>query len=229
MTSWSPQSSRRVRPSTSGSVPAVVVTIVEGDLPSGLAQTLRASGQVAVDTETSGLEWATDRLELCQLFSPATGAVLLRRVDQRPPAELHSLLRDESTLKVFHHAPFDLKFLESRWGVRTANIACTKAASKILAPDADPAEHSLQPLLMEVLGVEITKGRARTSDWGSDHLTDEQIAYAAGDVEHLLDLYAVLRRRLDNAGLSDLFTQVCAYLPIDAHLAVSGFPNPLTY
>lgn len=216
-------------PGASGSVPAVPVTIVEGDLPSGLAQTLRASGQVAVDTETSGLEWATDRLELCQLFSPATGVVFLRRVVQRPPRELHALLHDENTLKVFHHAPFDLKFLESQWGVRASNIACTKTASKLLVPDADPAEHSLRPLLMRALGVKISKGGVRTSDWGSDDLADEQVAYAAGDVEHLLDLYGLLHRRLDDAGLSELFAQVCAYLPVDAHLAVSGFPNPLTY
>lgn len=179
-----------------------------------------------MDTETSGLDWTQDRLHLCQLFTPATGPVLLRRAEGVPP-ELASVMHDPTVLKVMHFAPFDLKFLEAQWGVTTSSVACTKAASRLLAPRR--ADHSLKGLLERHLGIAIEKGTVRTSDWSSDVLSDEQIAYAVGDVSHLLDLHRVLTNRLEAEGLSRTFEQVCAYMPVDAHLQVAGYPNPLSY
>lgn len=172
------------------------------------------------------MDWTRDRLALCQLFTPETGAVLLRDVGGMPPT-FASLMADQDTLKVFHFAPFDLRFLEAQWGVRTTSVACTKTASRLVEPTLE--SHSLKPLLERHLGVTIEKGPVRTSDWSAPTLADEQIAYAADDVAHLLDLHRLLATRLDVAGLSHLYAQVCAYLPVDAHLEVAGYPNPLTY
>ncbi len=83
------------------------VTLVDGDLPSDLLATLRQFGQVAVDTETGGLSWSSERLELCQLFTPSTGPVLVRRFSGRRES-LATLLEDPFVLKAFHFAPFDL-------------------------------------------------------------------------------------------------------------------------
>lgn len=204
------------------------VQLVSGDLPPDLARSMRAAGRVAVDTETSGLDWATDSLQLCQLFTDETGPVLLGQVKGHP-VELASLLADPDVVKVFHFAPFDLRFLESRWGVRTKTVECTKAASRLLDPGLPAAEHSLQALLEHRLGVRIEKGAVRTSDWGARTLTKEQIAYAAADVDHLLVLAETLTHRLEASGLAELFAEVCAYMPVDAHLAVKGVPNPLAY
>ncbi|HET9476079.1 MAG TPA: ribonuclease D, partial [Dehalococcoidia bacterium] len=99
------------------------VTVVEGDLPAQLADELRASGTVAVDTETSGLDWATDRLWICQLYAPACGAVILRNVVDRAP-HFCDLIASEEVLKVFHFAPFDLRFLEAQWHTSPRRIAC---------------------------------------------------------------------------------------------------------
>lgn len=200
--------------------------LADGDLPAEIAVAVRRAGRVAVDTETSGLDWAQDRLHLCQLFTPATGPVLLRRARRVPP-ELASVMHDPTVLKVMHFAPFDLKFLEAQWGVATRSVACTKAASRLLDPRLD--DHSLKALLERHLGIIIEKGTVRTSDWSSDMLTDEQIEYAVGDVSHLLDLHQVLANRLHAGGLSRTFEQVCTYMPVDAHLQVAGYPNPLTY
>ncbi len=152
----------------------MAMTLVEGDLPPDLARGLRGEGWVAVDTETSGLDWATDQLHLCQLFSPGTGSVLLRRV--RPaPSELAGVIGDPGVLKVLHHAPFDLKFLAARLGVRARSVACTKAASRLLDPNLPAADHSLQALLRRHLGVTVAKGSVRTSDWGAPVLSAEQV------------------------------------------------------
>lgn len=202
--------------------------LLDGDLPPSIADAMCAAGVVAVDTETSGLNWATESLHMCQLCTDETGPVLLRRVRQFP-RQLARVLGAADVTKVFHFAPFDLRFLEAGWGVRVANIECTKTASKLLEPELLPADHSLQSLLSRHLGVTIEKGPVRTSDWGAARLTDSQVAYAATDVIHLVALADYLRERLKDADRADLFAQVCAYMPLDAHLEVSGFPNPLTY
>lgn len=205
------------------------VTLIEGDLSPELAGVFSKADRVAVDTETSGLDWTSDRLHICQLFSPQTGTVVLRNVEMKPPARLAQVMGDPGVVKVFHHAPFDLKFLDGQWGVRAASVVCTKAASKLLTPRADAPEHSLQAALDRYLGVRIDKGAVRTSDWGAPTLTEEQLAYAAADVTHLLALYDVLEEGIVAADLAYLYRQVCEYMPVAARLAVMRVPDPLHY
>ena len=87
-------------------------------------------------------------------------------------------------MKVFHHAPFDLRFMNHASGYRAASVRCTKVASKLLDPQAPNQMHSLQTLAARYLGVHLAKGAVRTSDW-SAALSAEQVAYAADDVIHL--------------------------------------------
>ena len=204
------------------------VTVVEGDLPAPLACLLASAKRLGVDTETSGLNWASDQLLLCQLFSPESGTVLVRDVHQKP-SRLADLMADEAVVKVFHYAPFDLRFLEAQWSIRARRVECTKAASRILDPYIPAAEHSLKPLLQRHLGVQISKGAVRTGDWGAAILSQEQVDYASADVRYLGSLSAELRGRLEATNRHELFADVCAYLPTDAHLAVTGTPNPLNY
>lgn len=206
----------------------MLIRVETGDIPDELAREIGRNGQVAVDTETSGLDWRRDSLHLCQLFTPATGPVLVRRSDAHP-ANLARLLEDPEIVKVFHHAPFDLRFLEATWGVRASSVVCTKTASKLLDPANPPAAHSLGALLERHFGVTLDKGAVRVSDWGAETLSPEQLAYAAADVTHLLSLWQAQLHELQARGLEPVFDAVCSYLPIDAHLEVAGFPNPLTY
>lgn len=198
------------------------------DLPDDLTDLLRSSGRVAVDTETTGLDWQQDTLELCQIHSPEAGTILLRKSSSRP-SNLLDILEDSRVTKVLHHAPFDLRFLESTWGVRTRSVFCTKAASKLLDPHLPSAEHSLGALLARTLGIQLDEGAVRVSDWAASTLTHEQVAYAAADVASLLMLADIQDQQLRVRGLSEDFTAICAYMPVAAHLEIEGIPNPLTY
>ncbi len=199
-----------------------------GDLPDGLAYELRQADRVAVDTETTGLDWRHDTLELCQLFTDPTGPVLIRRSCSRP-TNLLALLENPAVEKVFHFAPFDLRFLEATWGIRTGPVFCTKAASKLLDPDQPPEEHSLGAILSRHFGLCLDKGPVRISSWGDDELSPEQIAYAAADVATLLSLADLESEQLRLRGLEVDFETICAYIPVDAHLEITGAPNPLVY
>lgn len=205
-------------------VPTYVLT---GDLPEELASEVRAAGRVAVDTETTGLDWRIDSLKLCQVFTPAIGPVLVRVEGEAPV--LRELLEDPSITKVFHFAPFDLRFLEAGIGARVTSVFCTKAASKLLDPGLPASAHSLGALLARQFGIQLDKGAVRTSDWGSAELSDAQTQYAAQDVVSLLRLADAESELLNGRGLAEVFASICAYMPIDAHLEILGVPNPLAY
>lgn len=198
------------------------------DLPDDLARLLRQADRVAVDTETTGLDWRSDVLQLCQFFTPELGPVLVRNKGGGG-TNLLALLEDASVVKVFHHAPFDLRFLEATWGARTHSVFCTKAASKLLDPGLTPSEHSLSSLLKRHFGLGLDKGAVRVSDWGAPELSPDQMAYAAADVSSLLRLADLELERLRMRDLEIDFSAICDYMPVDAHLEVSGVPNPLTY
>lgn len=204
------------------------MTVFEGDITDEFSRAFTSAGIVAVDTETSGLDWKQDRLELCQLFSPATGAVLIRPGAGKAN-RLANLMADGSVIKVFHYAPFDLRFLGSQWKLEAASVRCTKAAAKLLFPALSAQDYSLAPLVARHLGVHLDKGSVRTSDWAAAELSSAQLRYAADDVEHLLDLYEVLDEQLRTKKLDRAFQQVCAYMPVDAYLAINGFADPLRY
>jgi ribonuclease D len=203
------------------------VEVVQADLPADTASQLRAAGVIAVDTETGGLSWSADRLHTCQLFSEQTGPIILGGVS-RPPEQFNAVLADPTVLKVFHFAPFDLRFLHSQWQTRVRNVACTKAASKLLNPRGDRAEHSLSGLVDRYLGVQLNKGEVRTSDWGRS-LSPAQLEYAIGDVSHLLRLLDSMTAELRASGLMDAYRQICDYMVLDAELEVAGVPDPLKY
>lgn len=202
--------------------------VVYGDLPAELATAFGSAPRVAWDVETTGLDWRSARLATCQLFAEGVGVAIIS-VSGGRPARLAALLGDPAVEKVFHHAPFDLRFMVHSWDVRPASVRCTKVASKLLAPDEPNEAHSLQRLAARHLGVTLAKGPVRTSDWSAPRLTDEQVEYAAGDVIHLIALVDVLRGALARQGLSRLYDDCCAFLPARVRLELGSYPDVFAY
>jgi ribonuclease D len=202
--------------------------VVRGDLTSEQAEALAGCRRVACDTETSGLDWRSDRLGLAQFFAPEVGAILVQITDVIPHRAV-DLLENEQVAKVFHHAPFDLRFIYNAWPAKPRSVLCTKIASKLLDPLAPSTEHTLQALYAKYLAVQVDKGAVRTSDWSSFALTPHQIQYAASDVAGLVDLSNLLDDRLAEVGKSDLYAACCAFLPAQSELTVKGYPDVFAY
>jgi ribonuclease D len=201
--------------------------VVAEDLPTGPLQALVSDGIVACDIETSGLDWRNDRIATFQLFGRTAGTYVVR-LNGDVPIRLSRLLADESVCKVFHHAPFDLRFVLAQWGVRTSNVKCTKIASKLIFRDAPAEAHSLKELLHRVAEVEISKDQ-RLSNWSDDDLSGEQIEYAAKDVVYLIPLLEVLESLASSKGLLDLLDRSFAHLPTRAELDVLGYEDIYAY
>lgn len=203
------------------------IEVHHGDLPRDLYMEAVAAGTVAWDIETSGLNWAQDRIGTCQVAIQERVSIVVVDQENRPGI-LAALLEDPDVTKVFHHAPFDLRFMTHHWGVRAANVACTKIASKILNPELSSGEHSLKPVLRRHLGVEISKDE-QVSDWLSSRLSNEQLQYAAADAAHLIALSQALWAKCSRAGLSDYLDASFAYLPTRVMLDLRGSGDVFAY
>lgn len=204
------------------------VAILRGDLDAEWLDRALAARTIAWDIETTGLDWATDSIGTIQISADANIVVVQLARDQRPPAVLSALLADERVTKVFHHAPFDLRFMSHAWQVTPSNVACTKIATKIIEPGRTSGEYSLKPILHRYLGVEIDKGE-QASDWARADLSDAQLAYAANDVRHLVALlHALLGEAERRDVLGDLRASF-AYLPTRVALDLSGAGDVYAY
>lgn len=209
--------------------PDVVPQIVSGDLTEDLLEAYLQSPDLAVDTETMGLETRRDRLCLVQLCNRAMRSAIVQipraSLDPaRPPAtrapRLKRLMEDTRVLKVFHFARFDVAALAHWLGIDTAPIYCTRTASKLARTYTD--RHGLKENLLEFLDVELDK-MARHSDWSSPELSDEQVRYAISDVTLLLPLMDRLEETLKRESRAELARECFAVIPTLARLDLAGF------
>ena len=124
----------------------MTIHIHSGDLPAG-----RTYGQsVAIDTETLGLNPHRDRLCVVQLSGGDGHADVVRILPGQTDApNLQRLLADTGVTKLFHYARFDIAVLFHAFGTMTANLYCTKIASKLVRTYTD--RHGLKDLCRELL------------------------------------------------------------------------------
>ncbi len=156
----------------------------------------REKPEVGVDTETTGLDYINDRVRLLQLAVQGEPVLVIDcyTLTRRGKSALSEFLR-KPVLKIFHHAKFDLHFLESL-GVASSPPYCdTMLAAQILDSGRRGKGFSLAETTQEWLGRDIDKGLQK-SDWNGG-LEEQQISYAAQDAAVLLPLWQRIRRELE--------------------------------
>lgn len=195
----------------------MTVRLHRGDLP----DLTRYTGAVAIDTETMGLNPHRDRLCVVQL-SPGDGSADVVQIPKghTDAPNLKALLANPAITKIFHFARFDVAVLYQSFGVMTGPIYCTKIASRLTRTYTD--RHGLKDLVREVLNIDLSK-QQQSSDWGSDSLTEPQLAYAASDVLHLHGLRERLDAMLVREGRTQLATACFDFLPTRALLDLQGW------
>jgi ribonuclease D len=203
------------------------IMLLADDLDEELLDRVIECGRVACDIETTGLDWRRARIGTVQVATPTEIAIVQLEPGQ-VPTRLSHLIASPSVEKVFHHAPFDLRFMTSSWGVQARQVSCTKILSKIIDPAAPHEQHSLKPVLERYLGVHIAKDEQQ-SDWSTRTLRREQVAYAAADVRHLLQLLDVMTKRAEALAVWDLATASFAYLPTRVALDLRGCADVFAY
>lgn len=194
-----------------------MTTLYNGDLPKGID----FGDAVAVDCEMTGLNWNRDKLCLVQLADAKGNCHIVKfDGDDYNAPNLVSLLKSKDVQKIFHFARTDLCFLKQKLGVTVKNVYCTKIASKLCRTYTE--KHSLKDLALEILGVELSK-EERCSDWSAEHLTEEQLQYAANDVLYLHKIRDDLIEKLERCNRLKLSQACFDFLPSRVKLDLAGF------
>jgi ribonuclease D len=189
---------------------------------SEVAELARASGRIALDTEFMGEGRYRTLLCLIQLAvrRPDGG----QRVELIDPlqasstpgagsalawgAPLARVLEDPDVEIVAHAGRQDIALLRRALGCQVRGVFDTQLAAGFLGM---PAQCSYETLLGQIAGVRVAKSASFTR-WDARPLSDEQLAYARGDVEHLIDLAAEIQSRLERLGRLGWAREECQFL-----------------
>lgn len=175
---------------------------------------LSAAPVVGCDTETSSLNPRYGKLFSIQ-FSDGDFNLLVPLSEGVQLGKLSNLLADESMVKIFHNAKFDLDFLTAI-GVRVNNVFDTMLAERVLTRGANQSA-SLAETLYRYFAVDLEKShRAKFNRSWDGIWTDELVDYALSDVTHLPALMREQRSWMEKLGLGNEYDLQLAKL-------VSGF------
>ncbi len=195
----------------------ITIHIHHGDLPSDLS----FKGDIAIDTETTGLNLSRDRLCVIQLSAGDGDAHLVQfsKGEYNAP-NLRKILNNKNITKIFHFARFDVAAIYKYLDIQIENIYCTKIASKIARTYTD--SHGLKDLCRDLLDLTISK-QQQSSYWGHGKLSKEQVEYAATDVLHLHKLRDILNNILVKEGRAELAEQCFAFINLRVKLDLAGW------
>ena len=168
------------------------VIIVDGDLP----EDWLGLPYYAMDIETDGLDTVNCNIAMVQVYNKDKGVIFVRNLSDNP-VNLLKILADESSIKIFHHALFDIQFLVNRYykvmekpkRVYDTKVMASASKKQLIDPTTGKHSVSLRSLVYNEVGILLDKSIA-VSDWFTT-LTPEQMDYAAKDVLYLADLYRV--------------------------------------
>jgi len=212
--------------------PDVAPEIVQGDLTEDQLQHYLKQKEVAVDTETMGLNPLRDRLCVVQLCDRGRRAVLVQippvpgRTAPLPKAEgaprLKRLLEDPGITKILHFARFDVAAIRHHLGIALAPIFCTRTASKLVRTYTD--RHGLKDVALELVDVEMDK-TSQSTDWSRSDLSAAQLKYATADVTLLHGIMDKLSMMLAREGRTDLAVQCFDAIPLMSELDLMGYDH----
>jgi DNA polymerase-1 len=137
------------------------------------------------------------------------------------------VLANPEVVCVGHNLAYDLGLIRAAVGHRFPVVNCfdTMLAYQLLIAGLyeNSLKHSsLKVVVKELLGAELDKG-LQTSDWSGIH-TEEQLQYALKDSEILIQLYPILKDKLDGAGLSRVAQIEFDCIPMTVEAAHTGLP-----
>ena len=168
---------------------------------------LQGARRLAIDTEFMRERTYFPQLCLVQVASD-TDCYLVDPLAGLDLAPLLETLARRPRPKILHAARQDLEVLLNAGGQVPGPVFDTQVAAALLGlpPQAGYAE-----LVARQLGHSIDKAQTRT-DWSRRPLSDAQLAYAADDVHHLLQLHTELAVALEAQGRAGWHAEECAAL-----------------
>jgi ribonuclease D len=175
----------------------------QGDV-ARLAEAAREHGRLGLDTEF--MPEGRYRPLLCLVQIAAGGEIaVLDPLDGVDPAPLAEVLADPGVEIVLHAGRQDVAILRREWRTTFTNVFDTQVSAGFAGFSAQAGYNGL---LHDVLRIRLPKTASFTR-WDARPLTEEQLAYARGDVEHLLALADDIQGRLAERGRLEWAREEC--------------------
>lgn len=172
-----------------------------------LAAALAGGRIVGLDTEADSLHSFPEKVCLVQVADEAGAVFLVDPLSIRELSPLASILADPDVVKVFHGASYDISSMKRDFGFEFAGLFDTMIAAQFLGL----SELGLAALLERFFGIPPRPSRQK-DDWARRPLTQEQEAYAAEDVQHLIPLRERLLAELRPCGRDTWVQEECEAL-----------------
>lgn len=163
-----------------------------------LCHTLRQSPRLALDTEFVGEDTFIPRLELIQVATATTAAVIdFPAVQASGSLDVFwELICEPKIEKIFHAGRQDLDLFATHAGQIPKPFFDTQIAAAMVGYGAQVAYANL---VQRLHGTRLEKAHTFTN-WSARPLSEGQIAYALEDVEYLLSIHTHLQDRLRSLG-----------------------------
>lgn len=155
-------------------------------------ETLGRSDFVTIDTEFIRETTFWPVLCLIQLASPDATALIDPLAPGLDLAPFFKLMKDETTVKVFHAARQDIEIVFHLGGFIPHPVFDTQVAAMVCG-FGDSV--SYDQLVQKITGTRLDKS-SRFTDWRHRPLSDKQLEYALADVTYLIDVYKHLNEQL---------------------------------
>jgi len=141
--------------------------------------------------------------------------------------ELLPALANPDIIKLGHNLAYDLGLIRAAVGHRfpVVNLFDSMIANQLLIAglyENSLGKSGLKAVVKDLLGAELDKGMQK-SDWSGVH-SAEQLSYALKDSEILIQLYPVLKEKLEEAGLTRVAQIEFDCLPMTIEAMQTGLP-----
>jgi len=175
---------------------------------------IAAAERLALDLEADGYHRYPERVALIQVGLPDGSIHLVDPLASLSLDVLGARLADPAVPVVVHSGSYDVRGLDRDLGFRIRGLYDTSIAAAFCGMD----RLGLGTVLEQVLGVVLDKPkRLQRFDWSVRPLPDDALAYAAGDVAHLLALADALAARVEGLGRTQWVAEECARLEAVRH------------
>ena len=162
--------------------------------------------RVGFDLEADSMYHFSEKVCLLQVASKNT-AFVIDTLKLRDLSLLKPLFLRKDTVKIFHGADYDVRSLFRDFGIEIKNLFDTELASRFLGIK----ETGLEAVLRDRFNVKLEK-KYQKKDWSERPLFADMLNYALNDVRHLVSLFEILEKELDDIGRLSWVEEECEIL-----------------
>lgn len=188
----------------------------------GFSNDLIKTDVISLDIESTGLDaWEDDLLLVQAKVNNEIYIFDAKKLGSKTIRYIVSLINDSKKECIGHNIKFDIKFLERKTGELITNIYDTMVIEQVLHAGVMKKMPSLDELVEKYIGITLDKS-VRKTFIDAKEITQEQLIYAASDVNHLEE---IKKKQLEDAEKNNLRKVVDLenmLLPVVASMEING-------